>query len=85
MEHPIKMECLGCIFSSTHSSNCRGLVERSVEAKLLLLAALSGEHLFLLGPPGVDKNFEGRMLLEKKSRKRGETTYWYQQRWIWSQ
>ncbi|CAJ1410708.1 unnamed protein product [Effrenium voratum] len=33
-----------------------GLVERSVEAKLLLLAVLAGEHLLLLGPPGSGKS-----------------------------
>jgi MoxR-like ATPase len=29
-----------------------GLVEREVEVKLLLLAALCREHILLLGPPG---------------------------------
>lgn len=33
-----------------------GLVERDTEARLLLLSLYSGEHLLLLGPPGVGKS-----------------------------
>ncbi|KAG2482059.1 hypothetical protein HYH03_018995, partial [Edaphochlamys debaryana] len=39
-----------------------GLVERDAEVRLLLLAAMAGEHILLIGPPGTAKSEVGRRL-----------------------
>lgn len=42
----------------------QGLIEREMECKMLLLAALCREHILLLGPPGTGKSELGRRLAE---------------------
>ncbi|KAK9868735.1 hypothetical protein WJX84_010577 [Apatococcus fuscideae] len=39
-----------------------GLIERDTEVRLLLLAAMSGEHILYIGPPGTAKSELGRRL-----------------------
>ncbi|MFT3766611.1 MAG: AAA family ATPase [Minicystis sp.] len=45
-----------------HRAMCEGLLEREEPARVLLLAALAGEHALLTGPPGTAKSELSRRL-----------------------
>jgi MoxR-like ATPase len=52
---------------------CRGLVEREVLVDLVALAAVAGEHLLVIGPPGTAKSEAVR----RAARATGATTFEY--------
>jgi MoxR-like ATPase len=47
------------------SAACRGLVERETLVELVALAAVAGEHLLVLGPPGTAKSVAVRRIARR--------------------
>ena len=63
-EHLNKNHDLAIRVRATAERLAHGLLERDTEVRLMLLAALAGEHLLLLGPPGTAKSELARRLSE---------------------
>ncbi|TNF24058.1 MAG: AAA family ATPase [Deltaproteobacteria bacterium] len=59
---PVKVESLVKKLRALRDALTEGLVERDVAVRLALLAALAGEHLVMVGPPGTAKSLVARRL-----------------------
>ncbi|KAL7553708.1 hypothetical protein ACHAWF_017043 [Thalassiosira exigua] len=62
MEEPEQVWSKGKILIDTISILEKGLVERDVEARLVVLGMVSQEHVLFIGPPGTSKSEIGRRL-----------------------
>ena len=64
MDDKIKFSKMKQRIQSLLAEMNRGIYEKETEISLSLLAALAGESIILLGPPGVAKSMVARRLKE---------------------